>query len=770
MIDQRLADRIRKTGDELTAKGELLTPAQLARYCDAFRARFGPEVLAGLDGEKLLETMHDNLNHDSLVYWLEFKNDEEFPALFGSIAGGSALKFKIYRRKETGAWMTGHPQKQVQLSVNEAIDVARRHREELLRGVQILTGLPQMGSDDVYRDLQEQMNREAPTIGDSAWGHKYFSVIFPEKLEDIHVSGHQRFHLIKLLQDPPKGEGRYLAGGRYVTLANDLDLPLTNLTDVLYKMNGEPHRYWRVGTSDGTKSRNRWDLMAENSAVAIGWETLGDLSWVQYKEDSRNRLRDLVQKQYPQTPQAVGRAAKQILNFVAVMRPGDLVIAADGQTVVGVGRVTEGYRYLPNVLFNHHRPVEWLQIEDWKLPEPTEGLQTTVYELNNPQNLVAIEARVLGESPLGRRTKPEMVGGAGVPTRVPALPGILGRIQTVLGRKLQVILYGPPGTGKTYWAERAARNLASYATTSRAFESLNDDERIRITGAEGSMDSNVRMCCFHPNYSYEDFIEGYRPEVADRKMGFALRDGIFKTICRDAEARPAEPFYLIIDEINRGDLPRIMGELLTVIEKGRRGQPILLPLSGALLRVPANLFVIGTMNTADRSIALLDTALRRRFGFIELLPDAAVLGDEVLEGIPLGPWLTSLNQRICQFLGRDARNLQIGHSYLMDADRPVSDFGRFSKQIQEEIVPLLEEYCYEDYTALERILGKGLVDLASQRVRHELFAPGRRVDLIQALLTQCPEITSSAVAIASEASSNIPNGDDSAREEEDPKL
>ena len=109
MLEARVAERIRKVGDELAAKGDLLTPAQLARYCDTFRSRFGHQVLRSLDGEKLLDTMHDCLNRDSLVYWLEFKNDDEFPALFGSIAGGSALKFKIYRRKETGAWMTGSP-------------------------------------------------------------------------------------------------------------------------------------------------------------------------------------------------------------------------------------------------------------------------------------------------------------------------------------------------------------------------------------------------------------------------------------------------------------------------------------------------------------------------------------------------------------------------------------------------------------------------------------------------------------------------------------
>src|SRR5215203_6742640 len=109
-------------------------------------------------------------------------------------------------------------------------------------------------------------------------------------------------------------------------------------------------------------------------------------------------------------------------------------------------------------------------------------------------------------------------------------------------------------------------------------------------------------------------------------------------------------FLLIIDEINRGDIPRIFGELLTVLEKDKRGHPVTLPLSRAPFRVPDNVYLIGTMNTADRSIALLDTALRRRFGFIELMPDSSVLGDAVVTGIPVGLWLDALNRRICEHI------------------------------------------------------------------------------------------------------------------------
>jgi len=215
--------------------------------------------------------------------------------------------------------------------------------------------------------------------------------------------------------------------------------------------------------------------------------------------------------------------------------------------------------------------------------------------------------------------------------------------------------------------------------------------------------------------------------------------------------------YLVIDEINRGDIPRIFGELLTVIEKDKRGKSILLSVSGDQFYVPDNLYVIGTMNTADRSIALLDTALRRRFGFIELMPDIDVLGNAVVESIPLGPWLSALNSKICEHIGRDARNLQVGHSYLLENGQPIPSFSKFARVIQDDIIPLIEEYCYEDYTTMTKILGKSLVDENNQKINSELFESSLQDDLIQALKSIDPNLDSSVPALLSDA--EIPEED-----------
>ena len=144
-----------------------------------------------------------------------------------------------------------------------------------------------------------------------------------------------------------------------------------------------------------------------------------------------------------------------------------------------------------------------------------------------------------------------------------------------------------------------------------------------------------------------------------------------------------------------------------------------------------------------------------------------MLGDAVVGGIPLGPWLDALNRRICDHIGRDARNLQIGHAYLLEGNRPLTDFAKLAKVIQEDIIPLLEEYCYEDYAALERILGQGLVDIHTQQMRSELFDDSRQDELVQAMLAPCPEIATTWPAVASEVMSAAEDDDAPIDEAED---
>lgn len=763
----QILDKYQKLSDE----GKLPSQQQLDRDLSLFRERFGPKVLEGLDGEPLLDLMHDN-SRDSLVYWLEFKSDEEFDTRrFGSIAGGSALKFRIFRRKETGNWQMGGEKanRPSDITTQEAVVVARAHRDQLLKGAELLAALSETATDQDYGALQVKMDELAPDVSRLAWGHKYFSMLYPEKLDFCHSSEYQKYLLLKLMQLPPEGDGRYISAGRFKSASREVEIPLPALYAVLYSIYGGRHRYWRIGTRNGPTGASQWPMMQKSGCVAVGWPKLLDLSWVETTRDSREKLRVLLNNVYPKAAPAIGNDVSQITQFAAEMKVGDVVLAADGATILGIGRVTGEYRYVPGLPFPHQREVEWLEVAEWQLPEKKEGLQSTIREIRkHNENILEVErhiqsAVVTTSSVLVSGKTDEKVN---VVRKSVRLDGVPGRIQSVLERKGQVILYGPPGTGKTYWAERTANDLAALSSYGQLFEELGDIEKVSI-GGDGKSSGLVRLCCFHPAYGYEDFIEGYRPQTVNGHITFAMRDGVFKKLCHDAVSAPEKSFYLIVDEINRGDIPRIFGELLTTLEKDKRGKRIILPVSQEIFTIPQNIFVIGTMNTADRSISLLDAALRRRFGFVELMPDGKALRDSIVAGIPLRAWFDALNRRIREHVGRDARNLQIGHSYLMLAGSPLKDVASLKRAIRDDIIPLLEEYCYEKYDTLRSILGEQLVDATSERIRHELFDDGQEDNLVLGLLAAFPDISTSSVAISSEESQATLDEDEEPDEVED---
>jgi len=729
-----IIDELRHRLDQAQADGTLPVQATIDRQLAHFAAEFGPEALLQLDGQALLHRLHARRKDEPpcLAYWLEYKNDDEFSGhLFGSIAGGSGHKFDLLERE--GRWFQGANRV---ITADEAAMQARRQRDELVAGHRVLAAFDATDPSDAQaRALDQAMQAAAPELYDAGWAHKYWQLLHPGRLDTFHSAALQRFHLIKLLQSPPDGEGPkggsrspFPCVGRFLGLARELGVSTTVLCLLLGERSPR-HAYWRVGTTAGAGGESQWDEMLQQSWASIGWGAfVPDLT--DLLKHPRKELTDMVGRwllaDYPDQPGVATRKAGEIVNFATRMAEGDLVLACDGGIVVGIGRVIGAYAYREGLVFPHVRPVEWLDRRQWQLPS-SEGPHTTAYSIGkSADNLLEVEQRVL------RR------GGAGQPalgspspshaTPLPPLDEWSARAEAALRRKGQAILYGPPGTGKTYRALKLTQELAARHAFRKPFDRLTEAEREQVVGARGL----VRICTFHPNWGYEDFLEGVRPVSKDGVISFQERDGLFKVLCDDAGGSDRLHF-LVIDEINRGDIPRIFGELLTVIEMDKREQQISLPVTGRGLRVPRNVFIVGTMNTADRSISLLDAALRRRFAFIELMPDSGCLADRRVGNIPLGPWLEGLNARLRKHLKRNARNLQVGHAYLMPPS-PITSFAEFGRVLRDDIIPLLEDYCYDDFHTLQAILGVALVDAEAGCIREELFLPSRQGDLEQALL------------------------------------
>ena len=235
-----------------------------------------------------------------------------------------------------------------------------------------------------------------------------------------------------------------------------------------------------------------------------------------------------------------------------------------------------------------------------------------------------------------------------------------------LRRKMHIVFQGPPGTGKTFVAERMARMLLS--------ENVGHFDTVQ----------------FHPSYAYEDFMQGIHPQVEDGELTYRIQAGRFLEFCREARKRDAQtPCVLIIDEINRANLSRVFGELMYLLEY--RDKTIPLAAGGEKLNIPPNVYLIGTMNTADRSIALVDHALRRRFSFIHLPPDYEVLKARLEDdGLPSGSLISTLEEINDQI---NDRNYELGISFFMNDGKNLRTI--LPDIWTSEIEPYLEEYFYD---------------------------------------------------------------------------
>ncbi|OLO74558.1 AAA family ATPase [Actinomyces oris] len=451
-------------------------------------------------------------------------------------------------------------------------------------------------------------------------------------------------------------------------------------------------QHWLYTPGEGAA---RWEEFRTAGIMALNWDRVGDLAAFPDKES----LLDALYTHYGDWGGRPRKAADSVWDYIHAMKPGDIVyVRRSFNEIVGRGVVRSDYRYDEDrSSFRAVRDVEWTHVGSWPLEQRIGRLmlqrltENTKYTPDQLNALIGIEDSHSSASVDERRGNNDLDEADEHYTSADFLDEVFLRpedVEQMLGllrRKKNLILQGAPGTGKTFAAKRLAYALMGQT----------DDSRVEVVQ-------------FHQSTAYEDVVVGLRPTA---EGGFAAAEGVFARFCRRAAADPGRDYVFIIDEINRANISKAFGELLMLIEAEHRGEALRLPVSGDLLSVPKRLHIIGMMNTADRGLALIDYALRRRFAFFEMRPaldhpgflrHVEAVGSSRLEA--LVDVVRRLNQRIAEdeALGP---GFQIGHSYLClpaaGPENPAGTDADVTSVVRYELEPLVREYWFDNPAAMD---------------------------------------------------------------------
>jgi 5-methylcytosine-specific restriction protein B len=430
--------------------------------------------------------------------------------------------------------------------------------------------------------------------------------------------------------------------------------------------------YWIYSPGDNA---SMWDEFYKSGIMGIGWDDVTDLKGFSSKEEIKDFMKKVYDPSY-----SYKNNAHCLWQFANEIKVGDVIFVKKGMhKIIGKGIVTSDYIYdTSRSTYKHIRKVDWQNKGEWE--HPGQAVMKTLTNISAypdyVQKLLALFAEDTSEEVSEQKEiKYPLYSKDDFLNEVYMDEDTYNTLTELLEAKYNVILQGAPGVGKTFAAKRLAYSIMGQKDTSR-----------------------VAMVQFHQSYSYEDFIQGYRPS----KDGFELENGTFYKFCKEAEEDNERPYFFIIDEINRGNLSKILGELMMLIEKDKRGEKIKLLYSNEWFTVPQNVRIIGMMNTADRSLALMDYALRRRFAFFDFAPAFSSEGFKNYLAEKNSPKLESLitaveslNNTISsdESLGDGFR---IGHSYFC-TDGEITD--EWLKSVVEyEVIPLIKEYWFDEPT------------------------------------------------------------------------
>ena len=430
--------------------------------------------------------------------------------------------------------------------------------------------------------------------------------------------------------------------------------------------------YWVYSPGDNACM---WDEFLKNGIMGIGWDEVTNLKSFASKEEIKDFMKKVYDASY-----SYKNDAHCLWQFANEIKVGDVVFVKKGvHKIIGRGVVSSDYIYdSSRSTYKHIRKVDWQNNGEWK--HPGQAAKKTLTNISaypdDVQKLIDLFAEDTPERMSGQKEiKYPPYSKDDFLNEVYMDEDTYDTLTELLEAKYNVILQGAPGVGKTFAAKRLAYSIMGQKDTSR-----------------------VAMVQFHQSYSYEDFIQGYRPS----KKGFKLENGAFYKFCKEAEEDNERPYFFIIDEINRGNLSKILGELMMLIEKDKRGEKIKLLYSNEWFTVPQNVRIIGMMNTADRSLALMDYALRRRFAFFDFAPAFSSEGFKNYLAEKNSPKLESLitvveslNNTISsdESLGDGFR---IGHSYFCTDDEITDEWLKYV--VEYEVIPLIKEYWFDEPT------------------------------------------------------------------------